>query len=188
MKPAFAILFLFQSIFCFSQTKEITKILNRELKKEIRFLKEYPDLHYGIKFDSAEDFKIRDSIFTAVAIVANPPNYEPIEDKKVQTEMKILSITVKKKKLYEDGFYIEKQEVELGKIKAIIKDINIIFETENDDVTVTTTEENGEKSVRKGDMFFLHLSGEQQNEYLADEIIRAFKKAGYEIEKRVWAD
>lgn len=188
MKPIIIFILLLHSIFAFSQTKEITKILNRELKKEIRFQKEYPDEHYGIKFDLAGDFKIRDSIATVVVIIPNGPNCELKEYKLVQTEMKILSIMVKKKKSYEDGFYTEKQEVDLGKIKSVVKDINIIFETEENAVTVTTTEENGEKDIRRSDVFFLYLSAEQENEYLADELVKSFKKEGYEIEKSVWAD
>ena len=52
---------------------------------------------------------------------------------------------VKKKSDYGEDFYTEKQEVDLQKIKAVVKDINIIFETEPDAVKITQTKENGEK-------------------------------------------
>lgn len=161
MKLIISFLFLLQSVFAFSQKKEITKILNQELTKEIRYQKENPDDYSGEKFDVVENFKIDNGI---------------------------LRISVKKKNLYKDGFYTEKQEVYLQKITTIAKDMNIIFETQPDAVTVTNTEETGEKSSRKTDMFFLHLSVVKQNEYLANELVKAFKKAGYKIEKGNWYD
>lgn len=183
MKPLITFLFLLPSVFAFSQTDEIVKILNRELEKEIGYQKEYPEEYRGIKFEVVKKFSVKDSIQQITVVKA-----DGTEDGLVQTEMKILSLEVKKKKLYEDGFYTEKQEVDLRKIKSIIKDINIIFKTEENDVTVTTTQENGEKDIRKSDMFFLHLSGELQNEYLGDEIVKVLKKAGYEIKKGSWYD
>lgn len=72
-------------------------------------------------------------------------NSEGKEVGEMQTTMKILSIEVKKKSDYGEDFYTEKQEVDLQKIKAVVKDINIIFETEPDAVKITQTKENGEK-------------------------------------------
>ncbi|MFT4203865.1 MAG: hypothetical protein QM610_08105 [Chitinophagaceae bacterium] len=81
MKLILIFIVLLQSVFAFSQTKEIIKILNIELAKEIRFQKENPENYYGIKFELAENFKIDNNI---------------------------LSLSVKKKNLYKDGFYTEK--------------------------------------------------------------------------------
>lgn len=100
----------------------------------------------------------------------------------------ILSLEVKKKRYYDDIYYTQKQEIDLQKIKTIIKDINIIFETEPDAVKITETNEKGEKIFRNSDMFFLYLSYEKQNENLADDLIEVFKKAGYTIIKGFWYD
>lgn len=174
-------LFLFQSILSFSQTSEIVKILNLELKKETKKQKEDSGDNSGEKFEIVKNFIIKDSILmTAI-------NFEGKEVREMQTTMKILSIELKKKSCGGD-FYNEKQEVDLRKIKSVIKDINVIFETEPDAVKITQIDENGDKSERKSDMFFLHLSYEKQNEYLADDLVEAFKKAKYTIEKGFWHD
>lgn len=183
MKNAIALFLLLQSFFAFSQTSEIVKILNLELKKEIKAQKEDCWNYIGEKFEVVKNFSIKDSVLIISAI-----NYEGKEVGEMQTTMKILSIEVKKKSDYGEDFYTEKQEVDLQKIKALVKDINIIFETEPDAVKITQTKENGEKNIRTSDMFFLQLSYEKQNEYLADDLVEVFRMAGYTIEKGFWYD
>lgn len=183
MKLLITFLFLLLSVFTFSQTDEIVKILNRELKNEIRTQKKDAKNYYGEKFEVIKNFNIEDSIQTMTVIKA-----DGTEDGLVQTTMKILNLEVRKKNYYGGDYYTEKQEVDLSKIKAIVKDINIIFETEANAVKITRTEENGDKTIRTGDMFFLHLSHEKQNEYLASELIKAFKKADSDIKKGFWHD
>ncbi|WP_290792182.1 hypothetical protein [Flavihumibacter sp. UBA7668] len=46
----------------------------------------------------------------------------------------------------------------------------------------------GTASTQTTDLFFLNLSYVKQNEYLAKELIKAFRKAGYEIQKGSWFD
>lgn len=53
---------------------------------------------------------------------------------------------------------------------------------------VTTINEKGEKETYNTDQFFLHLREEKNNEHFADQIVKIFKKAGYLLEKGIWAD
>lgn len=155
------VLFFLINIRSFAQEKKIIKILNRELTKEIIAQKIHMDRYYGENFEVLKNFSIKNNR---------------------------LSLEVKRKSDNGTGVYTEKQEVDLYKIKQIVKDINIILETEPHAVTLTNTKENGEKSVRTTDMFFLHLSYEKQNEFLADDIVEAFQKAGYKLKKGFWHD
>ncbi|WP_113664320.1 hypothetical protein [Pedobacter nanyangensis] len=183
MKPLITFLFLLPSVFAFCQTDEIVRILNRELQNEIRTQKEDTLNYQGEKFEVLKKFSVKDSVLQVVTIKA-----DGTEDALVQTTMKILSLEVRKKNYYGKDFYTEKQEVDLSNIKAVIKDINIIFETEPDAVTITRTDENGEKNVFAKNLFFLQLCYEKQNEHLASELISAFEKAGCEIKKGSWYD
>lgn len=164
-KPILFILYLLlSSLFCFAQQQEIVKILNQELKKEIRRQQQMPN-------------------FDGDTLVLVQP---------YRLNGHVLSVAVRRKNYSEDKYYTEKQEVALDKITTVVKDINVIFETETDAVTITDSTGNAtglpDISTRKYNLFFLHLSYEKQNEALAAKLIKAFKKAGYIIEKRFWAD
>lgn len=100
----------------------------------------------------------------------------------------ILSFEVKVNSMDTADYYFVKQEVDLGKIKAVVKDINVLFQTEDEAVVSTTISSTGEKSVNRSNQFFLYLSCEKQNDYLGEQIVKAFKKGGWSIEKNVWAD
>lgn len=188
MKLLLTKLLLLQSVFAFSQTKEIAKILNRELQKEIRYQKEDAENYYGDKFEVVKNFSIRDSVITMISQNIDSATFDVKSETLMQSEMKILSIEIKKKNSYDNSLYTEKQEVALDNITTIAKDINIIFETKSNTVKITRTEENGEKSVSENELFFLHLSYGKHNEYIADELIKVFKKLGYSIEKGAWYD
>ena len=183
MKPFITFLFFLPSICAFSQTSEIIKILNHELAKELQAQKHDTLNYFGEKFEVVKNFSVKDSVLQIVSIRA-----DGTDDALLQTTMKILSLEVRKKNYYGEDFYTEKQEVELRNIKTIVKDINVIFETEPDAVTVTQTNERVEKTVKATDMFFLQLSYEKQNEFLANDLVEAFQKAGYKIEKGFWYD
>lgn len=182
-----AILLLF-SAFTYSQTTEILKILNRELKNEIRFQKEDSLNYPGEKFELVKGFTLQDSIIRMVVQTVDTVSLELVSESLVQNELKILSIEVKKKSYSTGEYYVQKQEVELQKITAISKDINVIFETEPDAVKVTNVDIAGTIEVHTTDLFFLNLSYVKQNDYLAEELIKAFRKAGYEIQKGSWFD
>lgn len=93
---------------------------------------------------------------------------------------------------YEKGYYLEQQKVALQDIRAVTKDIGIFFETAPDKVTLIRKEyfEDGNsiKTSRKTDLFRTHFISLRDNEYLADDLVKAFKKAGYKIEKGYWFD
>jgi hypothetical protein len=155
--------FLLQSIYVPSQVQKIVKILNRELQKEVAAQKKDSANYYGETFDIIKQYSI-------------------------EGDPKVLVLEIKKKNTYKNAYYTIKQEVELSKIKAIVKDINIIFRAEPNASKVTETEQNGEKNIYTGDLFFLNLSYGKKNEKLAKELINAFQKAGYSIQKEYWYD
>ena len=91
-----------------------------------------------------------------------------------------------------NGYYLYKQEVALKDITAVTKDIGIFFESAPEKVFVTQSEyfEDGNYKITTGELnlFRTHFTTLRENEYLADELVKAFKKAGYTIEKGYWYD
>lgn len=144
----------------FGQEKEILKILNRELKEEVKHQLKSPNFN-GDTIKIIKEFTIDNN--------------------------KNLTFQIKKTSPYFSGYQIIKQEVPLDKIVKIGKDINIIFETEEKSV-VTTTKTSDNEEVLEGSLFFLYLSNEKENEKLGIEIQKAFQKAGYKISKEYWYD
>ena len=92
----------------------------------------------------------------------------------------------------EKGYYLDQQIVALKDVIAVTKDIGIFFETAPDKVTLIRKEyfEDGNsiKTSRKTDLFRTHFISLRDNEYLANDLLKAFKKAGYKIEKGYWYD
>lgn len=151
--------------FSFAQQQTILNILNKELAQEVKRQFE------GDRFND-------DTL-----VIAQP----------YRIQGNVLSMELKKWDNYDSVYYIYRQEVALDKITAVVKDINVIFETAADAVKITNTTLHtapGVPAVKKNssDLFFLGLSYEKNNEALAEKLIAAFKKAGYTIEKRFWAD
>ena len=103
-----------------------------------------------------------------------------------------LFYTTKHHFAYEKGYYLEQQIVALQDITAVTKDIGIFFETEPDKVQVIRQEyfeeSNSIKTSKKTDLFRTYFISLRDNEYLADDLVKAFKKAGYKIEKGYWYD
>lgn len=157
----FSILFVLTSVCASAQIKEIVKILNSEQLKDIRLHQKDSGQSCGERYELVKRFEV---------------------------EGNILSIQVRRSNNDSTDYYIEKQEVDLSKVRAVVKDINVIFETEDDAVTTTTTSATGEQSLNRGNMFFLYLSCGKENEALAERIVKAFKKAGWTIVMGVWAD
>ena len=155
---------LLQSVFAFSQEKEIVRILNSELKSELRKQTKHP-LFEGDTIILMKDFSI--------------------------DQNKILSVEIKRENPNEDGFIIEKQEIPLKEIKYISKDINVILEPIGRKVKVTRTYlyKNGkqETGISDYDLFFTHIRF-PDNEYIGDNLVKAFKKAGFEVNKLQWYD
>lgn len=144
----------------FSQESKILDLLNSELQKEVAFQKENPDAYEGIPFDLIQEFSIENGV---------------------------LRLELKLKKYYSDEYFVWIQEVELSKITSISKDVSIIFETVNLDVLTTSIDSN-DKKIDNKDLFFTYLSKEKDNKHFGEELIRAFKKAGYSITISAWFD
>lgn len=93
---------------------------------------------------------------------------------------------------FEKGYYTDQQIVALKDITAVTKDIGIFFETAPDKVKLIRREyfeeSNSIKTSRNTDLFRTHFIVIRDNEYLADDLVKAFKKAGYKIEKGYWYD
>ncbi|WP_313805827.1 hypothetical protein [Flavobacterium sp.] len=185
MKITFLKILLFFSVLGFSQQQTLIKTLNDALKKEVEAQKKLGDDYYGTQFEVVEYYTIRDSVVRVYVQPSNPNDPTEI----AETKLPILSVTIKKKDPYGSEYFIEKQEVDIRNIKTIIKDINIIFETESDDqVHTITTDAQGNVDYHRNDMFFLHLSHEKSNEYFQKELATIFKKMKIEVEKGIWAD
>jgi hypothetical protein len=105
----------------------------------------------------------------------------------------VLSLEVKKYDMYNSEWRIVKQDVPLDKITGFVKDVNVIFETEPDAVTVTVQKfsEAGvllNKETSNYNLFITEICKDQDNENFRDKILQAFEKTGYDIESRFWAD
>ncbi|PZR25507.1 MAG: hypothetical protein DI535_17615 [Citrobacter freundii] len=163
MRPIFILpaLLFFESVPAFGQPKKIVRILNSQQDKEIRLRQKDSSGSCGEKYEVVKKFTI---------------------------EGNILSFEVKVSSIDTADHYFVKQEVDLGKIKAVVKDINVLFETEDGAAVSTTVSSTGEKSINRGNQFFLYLSCEKQNDYLGEQIVKAFKNGGWNIEKNIWAD
>jgi len=94
--------------------------------------------------------------------------------------------------LYQEGYYLEQQVVALKDITAVSKDIGLFLETAYDKLKIISNQyySNGEvqKTIRYNNLFRTYFVSLRDIEYLAYDLIKAFKKAGYTIEKGSWYD
>ena len=166
--------FLANSIF--AQTTTITQLLQKTLLQEN---------------------EARQMVHKEVDSVGNEIGYiqqdiDSLEVAELAIQNDTLFYTTKHHFAYEKGYYLEQQIVALQDITAVTKDIGIFFETAPDKVQVIRQEyfEDGNyiKTHRKTDLFRTHFISLRDNEYLADDLVKAFKKAGYKIEKGYWYD
>ncbi len=160
----------------FAQTTTITQLLQKTLQQEN---------------------EARQMVHKEVDSVGNEIGYiqqdiDSLEVAELAIQNDTLFYTTKHHFAYEKGYYLEQQIVALQDITAITKDIGIFFETEPDKVQVIRQEyfEDGNyiKTSRKTDLFRTHFISLRDNEYLANDLVKAFKKAGYKIEKGYWYD
>jgi len=108
-------------------------------------------------------------------------------------ELKELSVKFKRTNVHIGESEIITRTVSLNKIKSLVKDINVLFETEPNAVTIVTTtitEDGSAKPETKTtyDLFFTEINKEGDNEDFRDKLIAAFKKAGYKVDCSIWAD
>ncbi|WP_445457555.1 hypothetical protein [Flavobacterium sp. HNIBRBA15423] len=108
-------------------------------------------------------------------------------------ESKKLILEFEKYNSYNEKWEVIKSEVSLDKITGFIKDINVIFQTEEKDVLETIKTYNEKKELISTDiidtnLFFTGINKEQNNTDFRDKIVEAFKKAGYVIDSQYWYD
>ena len=181
MKSLIVLLLSVQSFFAYSQNNKLIKLLNTELKKELKRIEKKPEAE---KFEVVQFYQLRDSVVVIEEYKEDPQAMRRI----LQADLKILSVEIKKKNESTGKFYTEKQEVSLGEIQKIQKDINILFTTTSNAVLVTAFDEKEEKETYRTDQFFLHLNQEKHNEHFADELVKKFNATGNFVEKGIWAD
>ena len=170
--------FLFAN-YGFSQTQEIVKILNRELKIQVA---KAPLKIMGT--DSSGVEYVSHIIADTMQIV-----------KPFALKNNVLSFTVERTlKSHNPQYYgriIITQEVALDKIIGVSKDIGIFLEAESDSLTFNATlyHEDGKVEsyeIKQGYMRTYLFSPTSNN--LPEDLIKAFKKAGITIQKGVWYD
>ncbi|RKT00860.1 hypothetical protein [Chryseobacterium defluvii] len=164
MKPIVLLLLMFGTWnLHFAQEKKILNILNRELEKEIK-----------------NQFKSRLFNGDTISIIKE---FSIDNEKKLAFEIKIQSP-------YVTGTQFIRQEVPLDKLRKIGKDIQIILEAEENSVvtTVINSEADPKEQITKGNLFYLYMSSEKNNEELGEALQNAFKKAGHSLTKEYWAD
>lgn len=176
MKKLLAFLVCFIGFFSIAQTTTITQLLQKTLQQEN---------------------EVRQMLHTEADSLGNEIGYiqqdiDSLEVAELTIKNDTLFYTTKQKMLYEKGYCLEQQIVALQDITAVTKDIGIFFETAAMKVQVIRQEYfevgNSIKTSRKTDLFRTHFISLRDNEYLADDLVKAFQKAGYKIEKGYWYD
>ena len=144
-----------------------------------------------------QENKARKMVYTEIdslgnEIGLNKQDIDSLEVAELAIQNDTLFYTTKHHFAFEKGYYLDQQIVALKDVTAVTKDMGIYFETTPDKVTLIRKEYfddgNYTKSSTTKDLFRTHFVSLRQNEYLADELIKAFKKAGYKMEKGYWYD
>lgn len=160
----------------FAQTTKITQLLQVTLQQENKVRK-------MIQVEI-------DSLGNEIGLMKQ--DLDSLEVTELVVKNDTLYYTTKQKMLYQEGYYLEQQVVALKDITAVSKDIGIFFETTYDKLKVIRYQyhSNGEvqKNIRYNNLFRTYFVSLRDIEYLAYDLIKAFKKAGYTIEKGSWYD
>ncbi len=177
IKKILLLLAIFFANYGFSQTQEIVKILNRELKIQV----------------AKEPLKIMNTDSSGVAYVSHIIADTMQIVKPFVLKNNMLSFTVERTlKSHNPQYYgriIITQEVALDKITSISKDIGVFLDAEPESVTFSATlyHEDGKVEsyeIKQGFMRTYLFSPTSKN--LSEDLIKAFKKAGITIQKGVW--
>ena len=169
------LLLLFIPFFCNSQTTTITQILEKTLQQEniVRGIMREESESLGNEVGWKEDL---DSLEVTELVVKNDTLY----------------YSIKKKILYQEGYLLEQQVVALKDITAVSKDIGIFLETAYDKLKIIRYQyySNGEvqKNIHYNNLLRTYFVSLRDVEHLAYDLIKAFKNAGYTIEKGSWYD
>ena len=160
----------------FAQTTTITHLLQKTLQQE-------NEVRQMLRAEA-------DSVGNEIGYIQQDIDSLEVTELAIQNDT--LFYTTKHHFAYEKGYYLEQQIVALQDVIAVTKDIGIFFETAPDKVTLIRKEyfDDGNflKSSTTNDLFRTHFISLRQNEYLADQLVKAFQKAGYKIEKGYWYD
>ena len=160
----------------FAQTTTITQLLQKTLQQE-------NEVRQMLRAEA-------DSVGNEIGYIQQDIDSLEVTELAIQNDT--LFYTTKHHFAYEKGYYLEQQIVALQDVIAVTKDIGIFFETAPDKVTLIRKEyfDDGNflKSSTTNDLFRTHFISLRQNEYLADQLVKAFQKAGYKIEKGYWYD
>lgn len=151
------------STLSYSQEKKLVDFLNKSLTKEIKNQIKSPEFS-GDTISVIQPYKIN--------------------------EEKILSLVIKKYQSYSGEYHVIKQEVPLSRIRQIIKDINVIFLTESNDVAIMTTINGDEATMSTGtsDLFFTQFYLDKNNKNFGKTLEKYFKGAHYDVTMDIWAD
>lgn len=160
----------------FAQTTKITQLLQTTLQQE-------NEVRKIIQVEV-------DSLGNEIGLIKQ--DLDQLEVTELVIKNDTLYYTTKQKMLYQEGYYLEQQIVALKDITAVSKDIGIFFETAYDKLKIISNNyySNGEveKTIRYNNLFRTYFVSLRDVEYLAYDLIEAFKKAGYTIEKGSWYD
>jgi hypothetical protein len=108
-------------------------------------------------------------------------------------EQHVLSVEFSDNDPYWNRQRLTRLEVPLNQISSIVKDINVLFESENKAVkqTVVVTDSTGKAQAPQVDytgLFFTQICKERDNAEFRDKMVKAFRKAGYTIGCVHWYD
>lgn len=160
----------------FAQTTKITQLLQVTLQQENK----------ARKMIQVEI----DSLGNEIGLMKQ--DLDSLEVTELVVKNDTLYYTTKQKMLYQEGYYLEQQVVALKDITAVSKDIGLFLETAYDKLKIISDQyySNGEvqKTIRYNNLFRTYFVSLRDIEYLAYDLIKAFKKAGYTIEKGSWYD
>ena len=177
IKKILLLLAIFFANYGFSQTQEIVKILNRELKIQVE----------------KEPLKIMNTDSSGVPYVSYIIADTMRIVKPFALKNNVLSFTVERTlKSHNPQYYgriIITQEVALDKITGISQDLVVFLDTEPESVTFSATmyHEDGKVEsyeIKQGYMRTYLFSPTSKN--LPEDLIKAFKKAGFTIQKGIW--
>ena len=104
-----------------------------------------------------------------------------------------LVLEVKKPNPYMEQTDFIRSEVALKDISGFIKDINVIFETAEPKVKITTKSYDSNNKLLKTNveythLFFTELCESKSNKKFRDKLLKAFEKAGFPISSEFWFD
>ncbi len=156
-KLLLVVLFLISNLI-FAQKQKITQLLNDQLKRE--YTKFYDDVERE-NFTVTEPFRI--------------------------DENKVLHFGFMMIKNADGEKISIKRQVPLDKIVEFDKDLNVYFHTLNNDVTETRTDYDQTGNIirtktEQTHLFFTEINKENHPHRFMKKVVKAFKKAGYNIE------